>query len=79
VKSGKLDKLIAMSRRRYHELLNGEVEGVLGALVLNKLRAKLSVSDEERAALDRALNAYERNGDPGRPAEEVIADIAKKL
>jgi hypothetical protein len=79
VKSGKLDKLIAMSRRRYHELLNGEVEGVPGPIVLNKLRAKLSLSDEERAELDRALNASERDRDAGRPAEEVIADIAKRL
>lgn len=79
LKSGKLDKLIAMSRRRFRELVDGEVEGVPGPLVLDKLRTKLSLSDEERADLDRALNAYERDRDPGHPAEEVIADIAKRL
>jgi hypothetical protein len=39
--SGKLDELIATSRRRYHELLSGEVEGIAGPLVFDKLRAEL--------------------------------------
>jgi hypothetical protein len=39
----------------------------------------LPISDEERAALDRALDAYERDRDPGRPAEEGIAELKKKL
>ena len=79
VKSGKLDKLSATARRRFHELVDGEIEGVPGALILERMRTKLSLSDEERAELDRVLAAYERDCDPGRPAEEVIADIAKKL
>ncbi len=79
VNSGKLDQLIETSRRRYRELIEGEVEGVPGPLVFGRLRAKLALSDEERAKLERALEAYERDGNPGRPAEDVIADIKKKL
>jgi hypothetical protein len=32
-----------------------------------------------RAELDRRLDAYDADGDPGRPAGHVIADIRKKL
>jgi hypothetical protein len=66
-------------RRCYHELLSGEVQGIPGPLVFDKIRAELPISDEERAALDRALDAYERDRDPGRPAEEGIAELKKKL
>jgi hypothetical protein len=79
VKSGKLEKISATARRRLRELVDGEVEGVPGALVLDRLRAKLSLSDQERTELDGVLDAYERDRDPGRPAEEVIADIKEKL
>jgi putative addiction module component (TIGR02574 family) len=37
------------------------------------------LTPEQRAELDRRLDAYEADGDPGRPAEEVIEEIRKKL
>jgi len=39
----------------------------------------LPLTPEQRAELDRRLDAYEADKDPGRPAEEVIAEIRKKL
>jgi hypothetical protein len=48
-------------------------------LLPGRLRDKLSLSDQERTELDRVLDAHERDRDPGRPAEEVIADIKKRL
>lgn len=39
----------------------------------------LPLTPEQRAELDRRLDAYEADGDPGRPAEEVIEEIRKKL
>ena len=39
----------------------------------------LPLTPEQRAELDRRLDAYEADGNPGRLAEDVIADIKKKL
>jgi putative addiction module component (TIGR02574 family) len=39
----------------------------------------LPLTPEQRAELDRRLDAYEADGDLGRPAEEVIEEIRKKL
>ena len=39
----------------------------------------LPLTPEQRAELDRCLDAYEADGNPGRPAEDVIAEIRKKL
>jgi putative addiction module component (TIGR02574 family) len=39
----------------------------------------LPLTDEQRAELDRRLDAYEADGERGRPAELVIADIRKRL
>jgi len=39
----------------------------------------LPLTPEQQAELDRRLDAYEANGDPGRPAENVIAEIRKRL
>jgi len=39
----------------------------------------LSLTHEQRMELDRRLDAYERDGNAGRPADEVIADIRKRL
>ena len=39
----------------------------------------LPLTSDQRAELDRRLDAYEADGDAGRPAEEVIADIRKRL
>lgn len=42
-------------------------------------QAALPLTDEQRAELDRRLDAYEADRDPGRPAKEVIAEIRSKL
>ena len=39
----------------------------------------LPLTPEQKAELDRRLDAYEADGDPGRPADDVIADIRKRL
>lgn len=39
----------------------------------------LPLTPEQRAELDRRLDAYDADGNPGRPAEEVIADIKRRL
>lgn len=39
----------------------------------------MPLAPDERAKLDRCLDAYEADGNPGRLAEDVIADIKKKL
>jgi putative addiction module component (TIGR02574 family) len=39
----------------------------------------LPLTPEQRAELDRRLDAYEANRDPCRPADEVIADIRRRL
>ena len=39
----------------------------------------LPLTDEQRAELDRRLDAYEADGERGRSAELVIADIRKRL
>ena len=39
----------------------------------------LPLTPEQQAELDRRLDAYEADGDPGRPAEDVIAEIQKRF
>ena len=39
----------------------------------------LPLTPEQRAELDRRLDAYESDGIAGRLAEDVIADIRKRL
>lgn len=39
----------------------------------------LPLTPEQRAELDRCLDAYEASGRQSRPAEDVIAEIKKKL
>ena len=39
----------------------------------------LPLSPEQRAELDRRLDAFDADGDMGRPASEAIADIRRKL
>jgi putative addiction module component (TIGR02574 family) len=39
----------------------------------------LPLTPEQRSELDRRLDAYQADGNPGRLAEDVIADIKKKL
>jgi len=42
-------------------------------------QAALPLTDEQKSELDRRLDAYETDGDPGRPAHEAIAEIRSKL
>ena len=42
-------------------------------------RESLSLTDDQKAELDRRLDAYESDGIKGRLASDVIADIRKKL
>ena len=39
----------------------------------------LPLTPEQRTELDRRLDAYQADGNPGHLAEDVIADIKKKL
>jgi putative addiction module component (TIGR02574 family) len=39
----------------------------------------LPLTPEQRAELDERLDALEADGNPGRPAEDVIAEIRKRL
>ena len=39
----------------------------------------LPLTDEQRIEIDRRLNAYESDGIQGREAEQVIADVKKRL
>jgi putative addiction module component (TIGR02574 family) len=39
----------------------------------------LPLTPEQRAELDRRLDAYAADGNRGQPAAEVIADIRKRL
>jgi putative addiction module component (TIGR02574 family) len=39
----------------------------------------LPLTPEQRVELDRRLDVYEADGNPGRPAADVIADIRKRL
>ncbi len=42
-------------------------------------QAALPMTDEQRAELDRRLDAYESDGLKGREARVAIADIKKRL
>lgn len=39
----------------------------------------LPLTPEQRAELVRRLDAYEADQDPGRPAEDVVAEIRSRL
>ena len=42
-------------------------------------RNVLSVTPEQRAELDRRLNAYEIDQNRGRPAADVLDDVRRRL
>jgi putative addiction module component (TIGR02574 family) len=42
-------------------------------------QSALPLTTDQSAELDRRLATYEADGNPGRPASDVIADIRKKL
>ena len=42
-------------------------------------REALPLTEAQKAELDRRLAAYEADGDRGRPADEVVADIRRRL
>jgi putative addiction module component (TIGR02574 family) len=39
----------------------------------------LPITPEQKAELDRRLDAYEHDANPGRPAEQVVAEIRTAL
>ncbi|MGH8128194.1 MAG: addiction module protein [Gammaproteobacteria bacterium] len=39
----------------------------------------LALTEAQRQELDRRLDAYELDGNPGRPANQVLANIRKRL
>jgi putative addiction module component (TIGR02574 family) len=39
----------------------------------------LAVTSDRKAELDRRLDAYELDRDPGRPAADVLAGLRKRL
>jgi hypothetical protein len=40
---------------------------------------RVELTPDERAELDRWLDAYAADGNRGRPAADVIADLCRKL
>jgi len=42
-------------------------------------QAALPLTDEQKTELDRRLDAYESDANPGRPAAEVVAEIRRRL
>ena len=42
-------------------------------------QSSLELTDAQRIELNKRLDAYERDGDQGREASEVIADIKNRL
>ena len=42
-------------------------------------QAALPLTDAQRAELDRRLDAYEADGDRGRPADIAIEEIRRRL
>ena len=55
----------------------GLVEDIWDSIAADQ--AALPMKDEQRAELDRRLDAYESDGIKGREAGTVIADIRKRL
>jgi len=39
----------------------------------------LPITSEQKAELDRRLDAHEHDANPGRPADEVVAELRKAL
>lgn len=39
----------------------------------------LPLTEAQRAELDRRLDAYEADGTKGRPAEDVLAEVRRRL
>jgi len=39
----------------------------------------LPLTAEQKAEIDKRLNAYENDGNPGRSAEEAIGELRKRL
>lgn len=42
-------------------------------------QSALPLTSQQQAELDRRLEAFDHDGDAGRPVEEVVADIRKRL
>ncbi|MGK2942464.1 MAG: addiction module protein [Immundisolibacter sp.] len=39
----------------------------------------LPITSEQKTELDRRMDAYEHDANPGRPADEVVAELRKAL
>ena len=55
----------------------GLVEDIWDSIAADQ--STLPMTNEQRAELDRRLDAYESDGIKGREADKVIADIRKRL
>jgi putative addiction module component (TIGR02574 family) len=53
------------------------VEDLWDSIALDQMAIPLS--QDQKAELDRRLQAFEIDGNPGRPAAEVIASIRSRL
>ncbi len=53
------------------------VEDLWDSIAADQEALRLTV--EQKAELDRRLDAYESNGDRGRLATDVVADVRRKL
>ncbi len=68
-------------RIKFHEIPLDErirlVEDLWDSIAVEQ--EALSLTDEQKAELDRRLDAYEVDRNPGRPAAEVIEEIRRKI
>ncbi len=53
------------------------VEDLWDSIAADQEALRLTI--EQKAELDRRLDAYESNGDRGRLATDVVADVRRKL
>ena len=80
---GHVSQLFSGSRNMTLRTL-AEISEVLDCTVSISIRPRgdqnaLPLTPEQRAELEHRLDAYASDGNPGRPAEEVVADIRKRL
>lgn len=53
------------------------VEDLWGSIAIDQ--AAIPLSSEQISELDLCLDAYEDDGEPGRPAHDVISEMRKRL
>lgn len=68
-------------KSKLHQILLEErvrlVEDIWDSIAADQ--RSLPLTDEQREELDRRLDAYEIDGNPGRLAKDVIQDIRQRL